>query len=251
MSSSMFSKDDDAMIFSAYKEHKYPISWLLNRVFPEREFTRHQIAHRASYIGASTSKAKPFTDEENDIIINAYNKHAHPIVFLINHSTMGSYRSRDEIQRQASRLGLAKKKVKLNKREREIITKRIGDCSIIEICKALSNAGFKRGGATVREFIYRSGRTTVRGDRYSETDLKIFFKCHLKKIRDWEASGLLVPVAKVSNHAYYRPIDVAKFIRYNPFELEGNHVDIPWLVSLFEEFWNIMNSRSKRGDKEE
>lgn len=247
----MFSKKDDVAMFQAYKEHKYPIRWLSQNTFKTRGFTRQQIAHRASYIGASKSQSKPFTDEENEIIIKAYNKKKNPIAFLLKNSTMGAYRTRDSIQKQASRLGLTTNKANLSQREKDIITKRIGDCSVLEIVKTLKNEGFKRGPSTVRSFIYRSGSTTVHGDRFSETDLKIFFKCSLKKIRKWEEVGLLVPIAKVSNRAYYRPIDVAKFIRYNPFELESHYIDTPWLVSLFEEFWNIMNTRAKNGGKDE
>jgi hypothetical protein len=244
---SIFSKQEDELIRKAYKEHKQPAMWLFKNTEMKDKFTKRQIIHRASLLGASKKKYPPFSEEENEIITRAYSTQKNPLQFLLNKTILGVTRRGYSIQQQASRLGVTRSKAygRYSAREKEIIVSRIGECSVSEIVRALKNQGFYRRADGIRRFIYLSGRPTARGDRYSQKDLLRIFKCSVRKIQKWNKMGVLRPVMKDGAFYYYRPIDVAKFIRYHPFELESHHIDIPWLVSLFEEFWNIMNSRAK------
>ncbi len=56
---SIFSKQEDELIRKAYKEHKQPAMWLFKNTEMKDKFTKRQIIHRASLLGASKKNILP------------------------------------------------------------------------------------------------------------------------------------------------------------------------------------------------
>src|SRR5574343_651680 len=65
------------------------------------KFTKRQIIHRASLLGASKKKYPPFSEEENEIITRAYSTQKNPLQFLLNKTILGVTRRGYSIPQQA------------------------------------------------------------------------------------------------------------------------------------------------------
>jgi hypothetical protein len=192
-----------------------------------------------------------FTEEEDNVIRETYGKQKHPIKYLCNFSSLADKYTRAQFQYRATTIGVASKPKRFPFTEKEVklMTGAMGEKSVPEMVAMLKRAGFtNRNAKHVRMYIYRHGGGSVRSDRYSARELCSFFRCTTNQLKKWDKQKLLVPSGKYENDTkfFYKPMEVARFIRYHSFELENYRVDIPWLVSLFEEFWSRINDLPKK-----
>jgi hypothetical protein len=184
-----------------------------------------------------------FTETEDDTIRDVYGKKIHPIKFLFNSTMLGQKYTKAQLKYRATTIGVSRKpdRFPFCNREVELMEKSIGEKSVPEMLEMLHRAGFKhRTVKHIRAFIYRRGGGSVRSDRYSSRELCSFFRCTTTQLRRWEKDKILVPSGQYENNGkcFYKPLEVARFIRHHSFELENYRVDVPWMVSLFEELWS-------------
>jgi hypothetical protein len=187
------------------------------------------------------NKRKIWTDEQDQLIIEAYSHKKNPLSYLTKLYQFFDY-SKHCISWRARKLGVIKKsKLRSNftPEERLIITKYAGDKTVHNIVRIIKNrTGISRGCTSISNFIRREFKMSVKGDRYSMVQLMIAFRCHRTTIIRWVKEGKLPSHRdlEVPGSPYrFEPIDVKKFIISYPFELEGRAVDVPWLVALLLE----------------
>jgi hypothetical protein len=185
--------------------------------------------------------AAQFSEMEDNTLRHAYGTKVHPIKYLRKFSSLAKF-TEAQLKYRATTIGITRKghRRPFCEREIQLMEKAIGEKSVPEMIDMLHRAGFKyRTAKHVRSYIYRNGGGSVRSDRFSSRELCSFFRCTSSQLRKWEKENILVPSGKYDNDTkfFYKPLEVARFVRHHSFELENYRVDIPWLISLLEEFW--------------
>jgi hypothetical protein len=245
-------KEQDEMLIKAYKEKSHPVQFLLSLPLFEN-ITETPIRRRSKELGVGRTKGSinkyKFTEEDNKLIISAYNKKKYPVPFLIKTYSQFNNLSKAIIWSQAVRLGLNKKKKKWNDEEKQILDKYLCDKPIKTIVDILRRKGYHRTEKAIRNYASRIHHYT-KPDLFTMNTICMGVGVGRNKVRRWIKSGILkATFIKESNVHYIKPIDFTRFVLNYSDEIDTSRIYLPWIIALIKEFYiEVSRNRSKKSE---
>lgn len=186
--------------------------------------------------------AKPkytWSEEQDQAIREIYKRHYFrgAIERLSRHPLFSGY-PKAQIQNRAIEIGVSRELRRWTDEEEAVVAKYAGEVPVIRIQRILNSRGYTRSYIAVKGKI-RTAHLRQKPDTYSLEEVAIGMRCSPEKVKRWITSGMLKAERDHPNAGgYWRisPPDLVRFIRAHVFELEACMPDIPWLVSLIDEF---------------
>lgn len=182
-------------------------------------------------------KKYKFSSEQDRIIRETYEKYYSkgPVVRL---SKMGAFVGypKWQIQDRARLLGVSRRLRPWTVGEDKIVKLMAGNKPPFVIMNQLKVKGYHRSLVAVTARIFDLG-LRAKADTFSIQALSVGFRTSDERIRLWISQGKMRALRSGDNgHYNVLPREVAYFIRFHTFELEKCKPDIPWIVSLLDEF---------------
>lgn len=225
----------DALI-EAYRTSPTPVIDLEKN--PLFEFvTRHNITGQAHRMGLNHKSKWKWTKEMDELIMETYNKTPHPFKILKKHPLI-CFIPVTTIKKRAQKIGaVCTDFTRYSDEEKQLIIKHMELKKPREMIRILKKHGYNRTLASIRQFMCRN-KLRAKTDTYSVRDVTEAFRVSDTTVVRWIRSGKLkIRSLNDTNQSYIiRPLNLAQFIVNHPFELESKRVDIPFMISLLQEF---------------
>lgn len=216
---------------------KYPRKEILNKaiaMFPNRnpKTIRRKIKELIGPI------YEQWTKEEKQIIIETYKQIPKRKINKVLKEKLPN-KTKNAIYNKAFELGVTNQH--WANEEINLVESWAGIYSLETIHKKLKNKGYNKTKNAIKS-IFEKMKWSRKLDDYSCNEVAIGLGCPWKKVIDWIEKGFLKGKQK-EKFKYYtiKPKEIALFIRNYPYEVNNFKPDIPWLVSLLDEF-------NKKGD---
>lgn len=197
-----------------------------------------------------------WTPEHEDLILHAYRTQGRPTEWLSRHPLFEGRWTVDQIRWKANRMGLRRKWRIKNPEVLSMMERYAGERPAVEIAAAINRkyrGRYKDDIITAEDVRRECSRRgwACRPDRLSQADFCRIFRVEPRVVKRWIDSGKLRATRDSENGHWsstfrIKPVDVVRFLREYPWELEGGFFDIPWLMALFEELW-VQCSANMRG----
>jgi hypothetical protein len=177
-----------------------------------------------------------FTRERKDAIRESFSK-GKTIRWMILHHPKFTNVPRQQIYEWAAELGIPLQETfgRWETWEEEVLKNNAETKSAHQIHEILKRKGGKRTLLSVQRKMSRESLTNIR-DVYSAQDVAAVVRCPNERVQHWLSCGELVGHKEVSNRWTIKPIDLAVFIRDYAEAVNQYRVDIPFLISLMDEF---------------
>lgn len=180
-----------------------------------------------------------WSEEQDQAIREVYKKHYFrgALEKLTRHPLFIGY-PKAQIQNRAIVIGVSRELKRWTDEEESVIAKYAGEVPITKIQRILKSRGHTRSFIAIKGKI-RSAHLRQKPDTYSVEEVAVAMRCSSEKVKRWITAGMLKAEKDHPDGSGYwriRPADLARFVRAHVFELEACMPDIPWLVSLIDEF---------------
>ncbi|MCK8604413.1 helix-turn-helix domain-containing protein [Desulfoferrobacter suflitae] len=180
-----------------------------------------------------------WTEEQDEAIRTTYKEHYYrgAITKLAAHPLFAGY-PKWQIQLRSITIGVSRETKRWTQEEEALVTKHAGQATVSRIKQSLHSKGYIRSRTAIKGKI-QSARLRQKPDTYSVSEVAVGFRCSRDKVVRWIKAGMLRAYKDQPGslgHWRIKPIHLARFIRSHLFELEACMPDIPWLVSLIDEF---------------
>lgn len=201
-----------------------------------------------------------WTPEDDDAIRAAYRTQRFPMAWLAKQKMFAGRATAEQLRGRARSLGM-RVQFKQSSQVMAIIEEHVGSRSAADIA-SLINRKTKRSKTSpwyvTAEDVHRwacARGWSCQPDRMSLCELARIFCVDTKKVRKWISEGKLRAkrdeTSPDTGDWRIKPIDLVRFMRENPWDLDGGFFDVPWLMALFEELWvqcsANMNGKTKNG----
>ena len=174
-----------------------------------------------------------WTKEEEEIIREAYRTNVprdamNKIVKLI------PGKKRCTVHAKACRMGVTSHF--WTQEEINLVESWVGTYKATSIAEMLRKRGYKRTEHSIAH-LCRIKKWSLKRDIYSGREVALGLGCPWDRIMIWIKNGMLRAKQNgKEGHYEIKPEYVANFIRKYPYELDTYKPDIPWIVSLLDEF---------------
>lgn len=194
----------------------------------------------------SPFEPRTWSDAEDALIQDACRTQRYPIKWLTGHPMFRERLDYYQLRHRARQLGM-RIQLKVAPKVLEIIEEHVGNRSAGDIAQLINRKMRRVKGSPyyltaddVRRWCSKMGWCT-RPDRLTISEMSVVFHVHSNKILAWIRDGKLRakrdPESPENANWRIKPIDVVRFLREHPWEMDGGYFDIPWLMALFEELW--------------
>lgn len=224
-------------IQDAFETSKAPLKVLMGQ--PEFQgMSKRAIQYHAHSLGfKGQNQTFKWTEEVNNLIIDAYSKQRFPLKYLKKHILL-SHVPLPTLKSRIYKMGVHNGKInRWLDAEVDIILAHMDNKKPAQIAKILQKKGYNRSVGALRQFMHKH-QIRIRADVYTAKEVAIVFKVSPLTVCRWIQDGKLKAKKENGEGSNYAvtPLHIAEFLKNHPFLLEGRRVDVPFIVALLLEY---------------